>query len=178
MIIPLDLPPADPIAQLHRCFCRKLLERAVHTLIQPQSDSEGGKRKSDSGWGRGASNVFDSLMWINDLPCICKPFCSVSLSGSSPVPWSFSSYWTAVQRTLLPLLLPSQLLPITPPLQVWIAWRNQPCPTTRKHESHWIFVWIFLVKINQIAIWVVTVIMNGFSLLHSPYTDNQFSFWD
>lgn len=41
--------PADPIAQLHRCFCRKLLERAVHTLIQPQSDSEAGKHKSNSG---------------------------------------------------------------------------------------------------------------------------------
>uniref|UniRef100_A0AAX7TLT5 Sterol regulatory element-binding protein 2 n=1 Tax=Astatotilapia calliptera TaxID=8154 RepID=A0AAX7TLT5_ASTCA len=35
--------PADPIAQLHRSFCRKLLERAVHTLIQPQSDSEAEK---------------------------------------------------------------------------------------------------------------------------------------
>lgn len=45
----LDVLPADPIAQLHRCFCRKLLERAVHTLIQPQSDSEAGKHKSDSG---------------------------------------------------------------------------------------------------------------------------------
>lgn len=43
------LTPADPIAQLHRCFCRKLLERAVHTLIQPQSDSDAGKRNSDSG---------------------------------------------------------------------------------------------------------------------------------
>lgn len=45
----LDVLPADPIAQLHRCFCRKLLERAVHTLIQPQSDAEAGKHKSDSG---------------------------------------------------------------------------------------------------------------------------------
>uniref|UniRef100_A0A671UMI7 Sterol regulatory element-binding protein 2 n=1 Tax=Sparus aurata TaxID=8175 RepID=A0A671UMI7_SPAAU len=31
--------PADPIAQLHRCFCRKLLERAVHTLIQEFSSA-------------------------------------------------------------------------------------------------------------------------------------------
>lgn len=39
----------DPIAQLHRCFCRKLLERAVHTLIQPQSDSTTDKYKKESG---------------------------------------------------------------------------------------------------------------------------------
>uniref|UniRef100_A0A3Q2NZD9 Sterol regulatory element-binding protein 2 n=1 Tax=Fundulus heteroclitus TaxID=8078 RepID=A0A3Q2NZD9_FUNHE len=41
--------PADPIAQLHRCFCRKLLERAVHTLIQPQSDSDAGSCKNNLG---------------------------------------------------------------------------------------------------------------------------------
>lgn len=45
----LFLAPADPIAQLHSCFCRKLLERAVHTLIQPQSESDAGSRKKDSG---------------------------------------------------------------------------------------------------------------------------------
>ena len=64
-IFPLDLAPADPIAQLHRCFCRKLLERAVHTLIQPQSDSDTGKRKNDSGWGRDTCDVYDSLMRMN-----------------------------------------------------------------------------------------------------------------
>uniref|UniRef100_A0A8C2I014 Sterol regulatory element-binding protein 2 n=1 Tax=Cyprinus carpio TaxID=7962 RepID=A0A8C2I014_CYPCA len=36
---------ADPIAQLHRCFCEKLLERAVHTLIEPQSS----KHAEDAG---------------------------------------------------------------------------------------------------------------------------------
>uniref|UniRef100_A0A674CK36 Sterol regulatory element-binding protein 2 n=1 Tax=Salmo trutta TaxID=8032 RepID=A0A674CK36_SALTR len=41
--------PADPIAQLHRCFCEKLLERAVHSLIQPHTDTEAGKPKNDSG---------------------------------------------------------------------------------------------------------------------------------
>lgn len=45
----LSLPLADPIAQLHRCFCEKLLERAVHSLIQPHTDTEAGKPKNDSG---------------------------------------------------------------------------------------------------------------------------------
>ncbi|XP_028843293.1 sterol regulatory element-binding protein 2 isoform X2 [Denticeps clupeoides] len=40
---------ADPLAQLHRCFCEKLLERAVHSLIQPHTESEASKRKDDSG---------------------------------------------------------------------------------------------------------------------------------
>uniref|UniRef100_A0A674BW05 Sterol regulatory element-binding protein 2 n=1 Tax=Salmo trutta TaxID=8032 RepID=A0A674BW05_SALTR len=40
--------PADPIAQLHRCFCEKLLERAVHSLIQPHTDTEAGKEFSSA----------------------------------------------------------------------------------------------------------------------------------
>uniref|UniRef100_A0A1A7X8N5 Sterol regulatory element-binding protein 2 n=1 Tax=Iconisemion striatum TaxID=60296 RepID=A0A1A7X8N5_9TELE len=52
--------PADPIAQLHRCFCRKLLERAVHTLIQPQSDSDGGKNTSGE-----FSNALEFLELLN-----------------------------------------------------------------------------------------------------------------
>lgn len=110
-------------------------------------------------------------------------FWSVSLSGSFPVPWSSSSCWTAVQRTLLPLLLPSRLLPVTPPPQVWIAQREQPCPIRVKHESHRMFAcgWDFfssLFMINQIAIRVITVNMNGFSLLHLQHPENQSGFWD
>ncbi|KAK7939350.1 hypothetical protein WMY93_002676 [Mugilogobius chulae] len=46
--------PADPLAQLHRGFCRKLLERAVHTLIQPQTDLDIEQRKNYSGEFSGA----------------------------------------------------------------------------------------------------------------------------
>ncbi|KAG8006415.1 Sterol regulatory element-binding protein 2, partial [Nibea albiflora] len=68
--------PADPIAQLHRCFCRKLLERAVHTLIQPQSDSDAGsKRKNDSGE---FSSALEFLQLLNscteDSPSPPPPF--------------------------------------------------------------------------------------------------------
>ncbi|KAL4658033.1 sterol regulatory element-binding protein 2 isoform X1 [Arapaima gigas] len=41
--------PADPIAQLHRCFCEKLLERAVHSLIQPHASTAADKCKDDAG---------------------------------------------------------------------------------------------------------------------------------
>ncbi|KAI1884577.1 hypothetical protein AGOR_G00227820 [Albula goreensis] len=41
--------PADPISQLHRCFCEKLLERAVHSLIQPHSNTEANKHREESG---------------------------------------------------------------------------------------------------------------------------------
>ncbi|XP_048847961.1 sterol regulatory element-binding protein 2 isoform X3 [Brienomyrus brachyistius] len=41
--------PADPIAQLHRCFCEKLLERAVHSLIQPHTKAETQKPQEGTG---------------------------------------------------------------------------------------------------------------------------------
>lgn len=53
--------PADPLAQLHRGFCRKLLERAVHTLIQPQTDLDVDKRKNDSGEFSGALEFLQLL---------------------------------------------------------------------------------------------------------------------
>uniref|UniRef100_A0A8C9U8W4 Sterol regulatory element-binding protein 2 n=1 Tax=Scleropages formosus TaxID=113540 RepID=A0A8C9U8W4_SCLFO len=40
--------PAEPIAQLHRCFCEKLLERAVHSLIQPHASIEANKEFSSA----------------------------------------------------------------------------------------------------------------------------------
>uniref|UniRef100_A0A4W6DNS2 Sterol regulatory element-binding protein 2 n=1 Tax=Lates calcarifer TaxID=8187 RepID=A0A4W6DNS2_LATCA len=55
--------PADPIAQLHRCFCRKLLERAVHTLIQPQSDSEAGKRNDNTGKSTNFTHVLLLILY-------------------------------------------------------------------------------------------------------------------
>lgn len=165
---PLDLPPADPIAQLHRCFCRKLLERAVHTLIQPQSDSEAGKRKNDSGWGGRAGSFSDGLILSEWFIIGSVIFLwSVSPLGSFPAPWSSSSYWTVAQKTLPHLLHPSRLLPITPPLQVWIARSKQPCPQESMHHIR---------MFNQLANWDITVNMDGFSLLHLPSTDNRYNF--
>uniref|UniRef100_A0A665W2C5 Sterol regulatory element-binding protein 2 n=1 Tax=Echeneis naucrates TaxID=173247 RepID=A0A665W2C5_ECHNA len=89
---------ADPIAQLHRCFCRKLLERAVHTLIQPQSDSDAGKHKSDSGE---FSSALEFLQLLNscteDSPSPPPPF-STPNHTTTPVRDPVSRWWALVLK--------------------------------------------------------------------------------
>ncbi|XP_035036239.1 sterol regulatory element-binding protein 2 isoform X3 [Hippoglossus stenolepis] len=89
----------DPIAQLHRCFCRKLLERAVHTLIQPQSDSDAGKRKNDSGE---FSSAMEFLQLLNscteDSPSPPPPFSTPPNHTTTPVGDPVSRWWALVLK--------------------------------------------------------------------------------
>ncbi|KAF1379173.1 hypothetical protein PFLUV_G00173320 [Perca fluviatilis] len=91
--------PADPIAQLHRCFCRKLLERAVHTLIQPQSDSEAGKRKNASGE---FSSALEFLQLLNscteDSPSPPPAFSTPPSHTTTPVGDPVSRWWALVLK--------------------------------------------------------------------------------
>uniref|UniRef100_A0AAQ5YMC8 Sterol regulatory element-binding protein 2 n=1 Tax=Amphiprion ocellaris TaxID=80972 RepID=A0AAQ5YMC8_AMPOC len=81
--------PADPIAQLHRCFCRKLLERAVHTLIQPQSDSD-------------FSSALEFLQLLNscteDSPSPPPPFSTPPNHTTIPVGDPVSRWWALVLK--------------------------------------------------------------------------------
>ncbi|XP_034396187.1 sterol regulatory element-binding protein 2 isoform X2 [Cyclopterus lumpus] len=91
--------PTDPIAQLHRCFCRKLLERAVHTLIQPQSGSEAGKRNSDSGE---FSSALEFLQLLNscteESPSPPPPFSTPPNHTTTPVGDPVSRWWASVLK--------------------------------------------------------------------------------
>ncbi|CAN9505758.1 unnamed protein product [Ophioblennius macclurei] len=91
--------PTDPIAQLHRGFCRKLLERAVHTLIQPQSDSEAGKRKNESGE---FSSALEFLQLLNscteDSPSPPPPFSAPPNHTTTPVGDPVSRWWAVVLK--------------------------------------------------------------------------------
>uniref|UniRef100_A0A8D0A4E3 Sterol regulatory element-binding protein 2 n=1 Tax=Sander lucioperca TaxID=283035 RepID=A0A8D0A4E3_SANLU len=91
--------PADPIAQLHRCFCRKLLERAVHTLIQPQSDSEAGKCKNPSGE---FSSALEFLQLLNscteDSPSPPPAFSTPPSHTTTPVGDPVSRWWALVLK--------------------------------------------------------------------------------
>ncbi|XP_054463117.1 sterol regulatory element-binding protein 2 isoform X3 [Anoplopoma fimbria] len=91
--------PTDPIAQLHRCFCRKLLERAVHTLIQPQNDSEAGKRSSGSGE---FSSALEFLQLLNscteDSPSPPPPFSTPPNHTTTPVGDPVSRWWALVLK--------------------------------------------------------------------------------
>uniref|UniRef100_A0A673A3F8 Sterol regulatory element-binding protein 2 n=1 Tax=Sphaeramia orbicularis TaxID=375764 RepID=A0A673A3F8_9TELE len=91
--------PVDPVAQLHRGFCRKLLERAVHTLIQPQSESDTGKRKDDSGE---FSNALEFLHLLNscteDSPSSPPPFSTPPNHTTTPVGDPVSRWWALVLK--------------------------------------------------------------------------------
>ncbi|KAM4634881.1 sterol regulatory element-binding protein 2 isoform 3-T3 [Polymixia lowei] len=91
--------PADPVAQLHRCFCEKLLERAVHTLIQPQSDSEAGKRKDDSGEFSSALEFLQLLdSCTEDSPSPAPPFPAPPSHTITPVGDPVSRWWALVLK--------------------------------------------------------------------------------
>uniref|UniRef100_A0A8C5DQL2 Sterol regulatory element-binding protein 2 n=1 Tax=Gouania willdenowi TaxID=441366 RepID=A0A8C5DQL2_GOUWI len=92
--------PADPIAQLHRCFCRKLLERAVHTLIQPQSASKAAKHKSDSGEFSSALEFVQLLnICTEDSPSPPPPFSTPPNHTTTPVGDPVSRWWAVVLKS-------------------------------------------------------------------------------
>uniref|UniRef100_A0A9J7XAD4 Sterol regulatory element-binding protein 2 n=1 Tax=Cyprinus carpio carpio TaxID=630221 RepID=A0A9J7XAD4_CYPCA len=86
---------ADPIAQLHRCFCEKLLERAVHTLIEPQSS----KRTEDTGDFTG---VLEFLQLLNscteDSAPSTAPFPALANQSSIPVRDPVCRWWASVLK--------------------------------------------------------------------------------
>ncbi|XP_041735517.1 sterol regulatory element-binding protein 2-like isoform X1 [Coregonus clupeaformis] len=89
--------PADPIAQLHRCFCEKLLERAVHSLIQPHTDTEAGKPKNDSGE---FSSALEFLQLLNSCTeeSPSPPFPALPNHTTMPVADPVSRWWALVLK--------------------------------------------------------------------------------
>ncbi|XP_061568826.1 sterol regulatory element-binding protein 2 isoform X2 [Cololabis saira] len=91
--------PADPIAQLHSCFCRKLLERAVHTLIQPQSEADAGSRKKDSGEFSSALEFLELLnSCTEDSPSPPPRFSTPPNQTTTPVGDPVSRWWALVLK--------------------------------------------------------------------------------
>ncbi|XP_016343847.1 sterol regulatory element-binding protein 2 [Sinocyclocheilus anshuiensis] len=89
---------ADPIAQLHRCFCEKLLERAVHTLIEPQSS----KHTEDAGEFTG---VLEFLQLLNscteDSAPSTAPFPALANQSSMPVRDPVCRWWASVLKAVV-----------------------------------------------------------------------------
>ncbi|XP_050960548.1 sterol regulatory element-binding protein 2 isoform X2 [Labeo rohita] len=86
---------ADPVAQLHSCFCEKLLERAVHTLIEPQSS----KHAEDAGEFTG---VLEFLQLLNscteDSAPSTAPFPALANQSSTPVRDPVCRWWASVLK--------------------------------------------------------------------------------
>ncbi|XP_076866440.1 LOW QUALITY PROTEIN: sterol regulatory element-binding protein 2 [Brachyhypopomus gauderio] len=89
----------DPISQLHRCFCEKLLERAVHTLIQPHSDTETRKRRDETGE---FSGVLEFLQLLNscteDSAPPSPPFPALANETSASVADPVCRWWASVLK--------------------------------------------------------------------------------
>ncbi|MCJ8749359.1 hypothetical protein PDJAM_G00175470 [Pangasius djambal] len=89
----------DPIAQLHRRFCEKLLERAIHTLIQPHSDTESVKHKDESGE---FSGVMEFLQLLNsctdDSASPTPPFPALANQNSASVSDPVCRWWALVLK--------------------------------------------------------------------------------
>lgn len=80
----------DPIAQLHRCFCQKLLERATHTLIEPQSREDAGE----------FTGVLEFLQLLNscteDSAPSTAPFPALANQSSTSVRDPVCRWWASV----------------------------------------------------------------------------------
>ncbi|KAJ8251861.1 hypothetical protein GJAV_G00226230 [Gymnothorax javanicus] len=92
--------PADPIAQLHRCFCEKLLERAVHSLIQPQANAgQANKRRDDGGE---FSSALEYLQLLNSCteepPTPTPPFPPPANHNARPVGDPVCRWWALVLK--------------------------------------------------------------------------------
>ncbi|XP_062387953.1 sterol regulatory element-binding protein 2 isoform X1 [Sardina pilchardus] len=89
----------DPIAQLHCCFCERLLERAVHSLIQPNSDSEASKSKDDSGE---FSSTLEFLQLLTscteESPATSASFPALPNQNTTPVGDPVCRWWVLVLK--------------------------------------------------------------------------------
>ncbi|KAM9434246.1 sterol regulatory element-binding protein 2 isoform 1-T1 [Clarias gariepinus] len=89
----------DPTAQLHRRFCEKLVERAIHTLIQPHADFESVKHKDESGE---FSGVMEFLQLLNsctdDSASPTPPFPALANQNSASVSDPVCRWWALVLK--------------------------------------------------------------------------------
>ncbi|XP_061158817.1 sterol regulatory element-binding protein 2 isoform X2 [Syngnathus typhle] len=93
--------PGDPVAQLHRCFCRKLLERAVHTLIQPQNDFEACKHKQSSGEFSSALDFLQQLNKCTEDSPSAPPFSTPPSHTITSVRDPVSRWWALVLKATI-----------------------------------------------------------------------------
>ncbi|XP_072568129.1 sterol regulatory element-binding protein 2-like [Paramormyrops kingsleyae] len=82
--------PADSISQLHRCFCQKLLERAVWALIQPRPQMA--VQENDSG------EIFSALERLQLVDSCTEETRTPSVSSSPTVGDPLCRWWVAVLK--------------------------------------------------------------------------------
>lgn len=90
-------PLADPIAQVHQAFCENLLERAVDSLVKPQTRKEvAGQEEEESCEFSGAMEYLKLLnSFLDSMGSGAPPFASNSLLKSALGPDVVCRWWSA-----------------------------------------------------------------------------------
>ncbi|XP_063074757.1 sterol regulatory element-binding protein 2 [Engraulis encrasicolus] len=93
---------ADPIAQLHGCFCEKLLERAVHSLIQPHTNSDINKCRDDSGEFGSTLEFLQLLNSCTEESTSTSPsFPALANQNTTPVGDPVCRWWVLVLKAVV-----------------------------------------------------------------------------
>ncbi|XP_066039690.1 sterol regulatory element-binding protein 2 isoform X1 [Chamaea fasciata] len=89
--------PADPIAQVHQAFCENLLERAVDSLVKPQTREEVvGQEEEESCEFSGAMEYLKLLnSFLDSMGSGAPPFASNSVLKSALGPDVVCRWWSA-----------------------------------------------------------------------------------
>ncbi|POI34580.1 hypothetical protein CIB84_001667 [Bambusicola thoracicus] len=77
--------PADPIAQVHQAFCENLLERAVDSLVKPQTRKEVGGQEEDEPCEFSSAMEYLKLLnsFLDSMGSGAPPFASSSMLKSA-----------------------------------------------------------------------------------------------
>ncbi|KFP60501.1 Sterol regulatory element-binding protein 2, partial [Cariama cristata] len=89
--------PADPIAQVHQAFCENLLERAVDSLVKPQTRKEvAGQEEEEPCEFSGAMEYLKLLnSFLDSMGSGAPPFASNSVLKSALGPDVVCRWWSA-----------------------------------------------------------------------------------
>ncbi|NXD17369.1 SRBP2 protein, partial [Nothocercus nigrocapillus] len=88
--------PADPIAQVHQAFCENLLERAVDSLVKPQTGKVVGQDEEEPCEFSGAMEYLKLLnSFLDSMGSGAPPFASTSVLKSALGPDVVCRWWSA-----------------------------------------------------------------------------------
>uniref|UniRef100_A0A8C9G6R0 Sterol regulatory element-binding protein 2 n=1 Tax=Pavo cristatus TaxID=9049 RepID=A0A8C9G6R0_PAVCR len=89
--------PADPIAQVHQAFCENLLERAVDSLVKPQTRKEVVGQEEDEPCEFSSAMEYLKLLnsFLDSMGSGAPPFASSSMLKSALGPDVVCRWWSA-----------------------------------------------------------------------------------
>ncbi|KAH0505478.1 Sterol regulatory element-binding protein 2 [Microtus ochrogaster] len=88
--------PADPIAQVHQAFCKNLLEKAVESLVKPQTKKKASDQEDENCEFSSALEYLKLLhSFVDSVGFVTPPFSSSSVLKSALGPDIICRWWTS-----------------------------------------------------------------------------------